>query len=657
MRLQVYLAEKAGFCAGVKRAFALAEKAASKPGKWYTLGSLVHNKEVVEYFAQKGIKTVENIDQIEENAGLIIRSHGVAPEVIEQARARGIIIEDATCPLVKRVHEMVALLKREGYVIVIFGDRNHPEVEGILGYCGYDAQVIRSAEEALSIDNAPRIGLVSQTTKDEEDFYRVASVLVKKAQELRIFNTICPATRERQEEALSLSRKVDLMLVIGDETSSNTNTLYEECKNTGVKTYKIQKAEQIEEEWLKGVNAVGITAGASTPDWIIKEVVDKMAGYNSGEKYNEGVEESFVRLEAEMADFTPPERGDIIKGVVVEVRDNEVMVDVGGKSEGVIPLRELTVREVNSAKEVVKAGDEIEVLVLKWDDDGTILLSKKRADMEKALERLEEAYKSGAVIEGTVIDTVKGGLLVDVGVVAFLPASHLEEGYVKDLDAYKGKKLDFKVMEFNRHKRKGSQVVLSRKEIVAEEKERKKQELWHNIAEGQIRKGIVKRLTDYGVFVDLGGFEGLLHVSELDYKRIEHPSDILKEGQEIEVKVIGLDPEKERIALSRKALLRSPWEMVGEKYKVGDIIEGTVVRLVPFGVFIQVEPGVDGLCHISQLANRRVEKPEQVVKLGEKVKVKILDINIEEKRLSLSIKEALDDIDRREVEAYLKSQE
>lgn len=655
--MQVHLAEKAGFCAGVRRAFAMAEEAASKPGKWYSWGSLVHNREVMEYFRKKGIMPVQNLDEIEENAGLIIRSHGVRPEIIDEAEARGIIIEDATCPLVKRVHDLVAKLAEEGYEIVIFGDESHPEVEGILGYGGGRARVVKNADEAWNIDKVSRIGLVSQTTKDEDEFFKIGEILLRRAQEIRIFNTICPATRERQEAAVKLSREVDLMLVIGDKNSSNTNTLFEECKNTGVKTYLIQNAEEIEENWLKGVSAVGITAGASTPDWIIKEVVDKMAGYSEQEKYSQGVEESFARLEAEMADFIPPERGDIIKGVVVEVRDNEVMVDVGGKSEGVIPLKELTIKEVDSAKEVVKAGDEIEVLVLKWDDDGTILLSKRRADAVKALDYLEEAYKKGEIVEGTVIDTVKGGLLVDVGVVAFLPASHLEGGYVKNLDDYKGKKLNFKIIEFNRNKRKGSQVVLSRKEVVAEEKEKKKQEFWNNIGEGQVRRGVVKRIADYGAFIDLGGVEGLLHVSELDYKRIEHPADVLKEGQEIEVKVIGLDAEKGRIALSRKALLKSPWEIVGEKYKAGDIIEGTVVRIVPFGVFIEIEPGVDGLCHISQLANRRVEKPEQVVKAGERVRVKILDMNIDDKKLSLSIKEALNDIEREEVEAYLQNQE
>lgn len=656
--MQVYLAEKAGFCAGVRRAFKIAEEAADKPGRWYTWGSLVHNRDVVEYFKRKGVMPADDLDEIaEENSTLIIRSHGVSPDIIRKAYEKGIIIEDATCPLVKKIHDLVVMLKEEDYQIIIFGDNKHPEVEGILGWCDYKAKVVASFEEALEIEKSKKIGLVSQTTKDKTEFFKVAETLLAKAYELRIFNTICPATRERQEAALRLSRDVDLMLVIGDQNSSNTNTLVKECKNTGVKTFRIQNAADIKDEWLKGVNAVGVTAGASTPDWIIKEVVDKMVVYEENGKQEQGVEESFAHLEAEMADFAPPERGDIIKGVVIEVRDNEVMVDVGGKSEGIIPLRELTVKEVDSAKEVVKAGDEIEVLVLKWDDDGTILLSKKKVDSIKALDHLEEVYKNGGLIEGTVIDTVKGGLLVDVGVVAFLPASHIEEGYVKNLEDYKGKKLTFKIIEFNRNKRRGSQVVLSRKEVAAEEKEKKKQEFWNSIAEGQVRKGVVKRITDYGAFVDLGGFEGLLHVSELDYRRIEHPADLLKEGQEIEVKVIGLESEKGRVSLSRKALLKSPWEAVVEKYKAGDIVEGTVVRIAPFGAFIEIQPGVDGLCHISQLANRRVEKPEHVVKVGEKVKVKILDINSEEKKVSLSIKEAVNDVDRKEVEDYLEKQQ
>lgn len=368
-------------------------------------------------------------------------------------------------------------------------------------------------------------------------------------------------------------------------------------------------------------------------------------------------EESFAKMEAEMADFVTPNRGDIIKGTIIQVLDDEVMVDVGGKSEGIIPARELSVKDAGSAKDLVKVGDEIEVMVLKWDDDGTILLSKKKVDAQKYMDKLEEDYKEERTIQGVVTGSVKGGLLVDVGVVAFLPASHVDDGYVRNIEDFIGQTLNFKIIEFNRNKRRGSQVVVSRKQVVGEEKARLKEAFWQNIEEGQTRTGKIKRIVDYGAFIDLGGYEGLLHVSEIDHVRIEHPSDVLHEGEEIEVYILGLDREKERVSLSRKKLLKSPWEIVMEKYKPGDIVEGTVVRIAPFGAFVEIEAGVDGLVHISQLANRRVEKPEDVVSVQDKIKIKILSMDPEEKRISLSLKEAQEEAENKEVEEYLEQQD
>lgn len=654
--MEAFLAKNAGFCSGVKRAFQMAEDSLSEDRSWYSLGPLVHNDLVIDYFEKKGLKKVEKLDDIDENnCGVVIRSHGVSPEIIRAAQDKGFIIKDATCLLVKKVHDIVVNLLNEDYSIVIFGAKNHPEVQGIMGWCENKATVIESAEEANNYPNKSKIGLVSQTTKDEKDFFAVAHALLSKTSELRVFNTICSATRKRQEAARELAEKVDLMLVIGDTKSSNTTTLYNECVDTGVKTYLIQTASDINEQWLEGVSKVGITAGASTPDWIIKEVFDKMTGYDENQMANS--EESFAKLEAEMAEMESHSRGDIIKGTVIQVLDDEVMVDVGGKSEGIIPLKELSIQDINSCKEVVKVGDEIEVLVLKWDSDGTILLSKKKVDTSRALDKLEEDFKEGRLVNGTIIDVVKGGLLVDVGVVAFLPASHVDIGYVKNLEDYKGKNFDFKIIEFNRNKRRGSQIVVSRKGLVEEEKERLKKEFWDSVAEGQTRTGKVKRLVDYGAFIDLGGYEGLLHVSELDHHRIEHPADVLQEGQDIEVYILGVDREKQRVSLSRKALLKSPWDTIIENHKEGDIIEGTVVRIAPFGAFVELIPGVDGLVHISQLANYRVEKPEDVVKIGDKVSVKIISIDMEEKKIGLSIKQASEEAERKEVQDYLQNQE
>ncbi len=661
INLQVLLADHAGFCAGVRRAFAITEDSISTEEKWYTLGPLVHNQSVVNYFAENGITAVDDIEDIE-SGGFIIRSHGVAPAIINELQARGFRLKDATCPLVKRVHEVACLLLSEGYEIVIYGDPNHPEVQGIMGWCDNKATVVDSVTEVHLLSTVKKLGVISQTTKNENDFLAVVNALLPYAKELRVFNTICSATRKRQEAARALSQNVECMLVIGDQSSSNTRTLVQECRNTGVDTHPIESANDLDPAWFKGIERLGITAGASTPDWIIKEVLDRMTQFDDGapQERNEEVlsnEENFAMMEAEMADITIPARGDVIKGIVIEVRDDEVMVDVGGKSEGIIPLREMSVKEVSSAKLLAQVGEEIEVLVLKWDDDGTILLSKKKVDSKRAMDNLEKVYEEGGIVEGTVLSSVKGGLLVDVGVVAFLPASHVDDGYVKNLDEYVGNTYKFSIIEFNRNKKRGSQIVLSRKQLVEAEKSKLREQFWGSIDEGQTIKGRVKRIVDYGAFIDLGGFEGLLHVSEIDHIRIDHPSAVLSEGEEIDVYILALDRDKQRVSLSRKKLLKSPWEIVIERYAEGDIIDGKVVRIAPFGAFVEIEPGVDGLVHISQLANHRVEKPQDVVAVNQAVKVKILSIDTEEKRIGLSIKDAQENTEAMEVQEYLDNQD
>ncbi|MEN6390528.1 MAG: bifunctional 4-hydroxy-3-methylbut-2-enyl diphosphate reductase/30S ribosomal protein S1 [Syntrophomonas sp.] len=664
--MQTRLAKNAGFCAGVKRAVQMADECLKEPGMWYTLGPLVHNKSVVQYYENRGLAPVETLDEIKSpDRGVLLRTHGSTPEILGLAQRMQVKMRDATCPLVKEIHQIVSQMREEDYDIVVFGDEHHPEVQAILGWCGYRAKVVMKSQDAEAI-HGKKIALVSQTTKDENEFLQVARALQGKSKEIRVFNTICSATRKRQEAARELSNQVDLMLVIGDPQSSNTSTLAKECQSTGVKTIRINDAQDLNPDWFKGISLLGITAGASTPDWIIKEVMERMANLEDEKdtQLNEQApaaennqEDSFAKMEAEMADFASPTKGDIIKGTVIQVLDDEVMVDVGGKSEGIIPLRELSLSDVASARDLVKVGDEIEVMILKWDDDGNILLSKKKVDSQKILDKLEERFNEDQTVEGTITGSVKGGLLVDVGVTAFLPASHVDDTYVKNLDEYIGRTLEFKIIEFNRNKRRGSQVVLSRKELVAEEKSRLKKEFWSKIEEGQTVAGHIKRIVDYGAFIDLGGYEGLLHVSEIDHRRIEHPSNVFQEGDEVEVYILGLDREKERVSLSRKKLLKSPWEQLVGQYQENDLIEGTVVRITPFGAFVELAPGVDGLVHISQLANRRVEKPEDVVSVGDAVTTKILNINNDEKKISLSIREAQAEKEKNEVDAYLDNQE
>ncbi|MCR4399973.1 MAG: bifunctional 4-hydroxy-3-methylbut-2-enyl diphosphate reductase/30S ribosomal protein S1 [Syntrophomonadaceae bacterium] len=662
------LAECAGFCQGVRRALDLALAAAAEPGPWCTLGPLVHNDAVVEFLEARGIRAVERVEEAA-GSGLIIRSHGASPGVLAAAQAIARQVVDATCPLVKRVQTLARQMVQEGYRVVIVGDAAHPEVQGIVGWAEGQATVVASVEEARRVTPAPRLAVLAQTTREQETFFDITRELLPKSLEVRAFNTICDATRKRQQAAREVCRDVDVMVVVGDFKSSNTATLARVCADTGVRTYRVERAGDLNPEWFAAGARAGVTAGASTPEWIIKEVVDTMVEFEENAARDEAQEnqpepqaqaqqeetwqepqpepeeareQSFMELEAEMAESMSKgmERGSILKGVVIQVSDDEVMVDVGGKSEGVIPLRELSVRDLRSAREEVQVGDEIEVYVLRWDDDGTILLSKKRVDMKKALDALEEKFHNREVIDAKVVKSVKGGLLVDIGVVAFLPASHVDEGFVRNLDDYIGQTMPVRIIEFNRAKRRGSQVVVSRKDVLSEQRERQREEFWSTIEEGQVRTGRVKRLTDYGAFIDLGGFEGLLHISEMAHVRVDHPSDVLSEGDVIDVYILGVDREKERVSLSRKRILKSPWETVLERYREGDIIDGKVVRLAPFGAFVEVEPGVDGLIHISQLSHQRIEKPEDVVQVGDQVRVKILGIDPVEKRIALSLKEA-----------------
>ncbi|MDO4540684.1 MAG: bifunctional 4-hydroxy-3-methylbut-2-enyl diphosphate reductase/30S ribosomal protein S1 [Syntrophomonadaceae bacterium] len=707
--MDIIVAENAGFCSGVRRAFQITEALSRQETKWYSLGPLVHNQDVINYFVDRGIEVINNVDEVD-SGGIIIRSHGVAPEIIAEAQRRGLEVRDATCPLVKRVQDIAQLLIGKEYAIIIYGDALHPEVQSIVGWCGGQATVAADVAAVQALEPLPRAALLAQTTKSTEVFEEMQAILAARTRDFRSENTICPASRIRQDEAERLSRQVDLMVVIGDPASSNSNSLVKICDRTGVKTLFVANAGELDPKDFKRVKRLGVTAGASTPDWIIKEVVERMSEIDEKLQMEQNEEqevkeeccpdgcpegccqalaaeevqaeqepevtaepveepavapaeetgvadESFVRMEAEMADLASPARGDIVKGKIVEVADDSAMVDVGGKSEGIIPLRELSNQDVASARELVSVGDEIEVLVLKWDDDGTILLSKKKVDSRRMMDKLEESFNNGSVVEGTVISSVKGGLLVDVGVSAFLPASHVEDGYVKDLNDYVGRTLQFKIIEFNRNKKRGSQIVVSRKEIVENEKQLKREAFWGGIEEGQVLTGTVKRIVDYGAFIDLGGFEGLLHVSEMDHVRIDHPSSVLSEGDEIEVYILALDRDKQRVSLSRKKLLKSPWELVMEKYSEGDIIEGEVVRIAPFGAFVQIEAGVDGLVHISQLADRRVEKPEDVVSVHEVVKMKILSIDPESRRIGLSIRAAMENTEQDEVREYLEQQD
>jgi len=637
--MEVRVAAKAGFCFGVNRAIKMARAAVfEKAGPVYSLGPLIHNPQVMAYLNEMGIKEVPDLKEVNSGGTLVIRSHGVEPAVLEAARARGLNIVDATCPFVRKAQVLARDLSEEGFQVVVVGDKYHPEVCGIIGWSNNKALVVGDPQEAGLIEKSDKIGIIAQTTQSLENFKSIVKVINKTGAEVRVYNTICNATVERQKAALDLARQVDLMIVAGGTNSANTRKLASICRESGTTTYHVETAAELDPAWFRGVKVAGLTAGASTPDWIIEEVKRRMSDNEEMNSAEEGMKDA-VEVKA-------LRHGEIVKGVVVHVGQDEVMVDVGAKSEGVIPIRELSCCEVTSPQDIVKVGDEIEVCVLKAEDnEGKLILSKEKADAEKAWTKLEEALNTQEPVEGTVREVVKGGLLVDVGVRAFLPASLVERGYVEDLSKYLGQVISARVIEINRGRKK---VILSRKAVLEEDFARLRKEMLENLQEGQIVKGIVRRLTQFGAFVDIGGVDGLLHISEMSWHRINHPSEVVKVGDELEVMVLKVDRENEKISLGLKQVLPNPWDNVEEKYPVGSIVVAKVVRLAPFGAFVQLEPGVEGLVHISHLADRHIAKPDEVVTEGEEVNVKVLSVDKDEKRIRLSIREVAKEKQERE---------
>lgn len=635
--MKVIRADKAGFCFGVKRALDLTEKSAATK-EVATLGPLIHNRQVVERLAERGVQDVPTLDHAGAKT-LIIRSHGVPPQVYREAAARDIDLIDATCPFVRKAQKLAAKAAESRQVIVV-GDREHPEVQGILGWAGGQALAIETLEEARALTQYPSLAVLAQTTQPAANFQLIVEELRRHTEDLTVYHTICNATQERQEAARELSAKVDVMVVVGGKNSANTRKLVGICADQ-VPTYLVETASELEEIWFVGAKTAGLTAGASTPDWIIEEVYRKMSDMNEKEPVTQAAEESnqdSMNMESWDQGLQELHRGAVVTGTVVKMTDDEVFVDIGWKSEGVITRRELAVANVEKPEDVVAVGDQISAVVLKVEnEEGYPVLSKRRADEAGAVDHLAELAESNEEIQAKVIEVVKGGLLVNVGMRGFVPASQIQFGFVEDLNQFLGQTLRLRVIEFDPARKK---VVLSQKAILAEEQQSKRKQLMESLQEGDIVKGVVRRLTNFGAFVDIGGVDGLLHVSDMAYSRVKHPSELLKVGDEVEVQVLKVDREHEKIGLGLKQLKASPWSEAADKYPVGSLVSGKVVRIAPFGAFVQLEDGVDALVHISQLADRRVGKVEEVVQVGDMVSAKVIECKPEEKRISLSIREA-----------------
>ena len=637
----ITVAKSAGFCFGVTRAVEMAYDAIATQKPLYCYGQLIHNKTVTDDLAQKGLQVVEDLEGLTEGT-LLIRSHGVGEDLYKQAKAQGLEILDGTCHFVKKIHDIVHEKKAEGLGIIIVGDGTHPEVIGINGWCDNSAVILASVEEAQTkeIPPMPCYAVVVQTTFRQEKFDKILQILQERGIQMQVHQTICSATEKRQQETETLSQKMDAMVVIGGKNSSNTQKLVEICAKNCRNTVHIEtKCDLVLNNFKRG-DRIGVTAGASTPPAIIKEVVVTMSEALENAVQNlEGSEETtFAQMLEES--LVTLHTGDVVKGIVISVSDTEeVSVNLHYKSDGIIARGEFSSDPTVIPSKTVQPGDEIEVFVVRVNDgDGNVMLSRKRIEAQKGMEEIEEAYNNKAVVTGQVTQVVKGGLIAVVnGVNVFIPSSQVSNRFIEDLSVFNGQELEFNIIEMDRVKRR---IIGGRKALVEQEIAAKRAALFETIQAGTKATGTVSRLTDFGAFVDLGGVDGLIHISEMSWGRISNPREVLKEGQTVEVFVLDVDKEKGKISLSLKDADKNPWKLAAEKYSVGSVVEGKVVRMVPFGAFVELEAGVDGLVHISQIANKHVVKPEDELKVGEVIKVKVLEVNPDQKKISLSKRQA-----------------
>lgn len=639
--MNIIIADNAGFCFGVERAINMTKEELNNSSKdIYSYGPLIHNPQVVKHFETQGLKSIDQLCEIE-SGRIIVRSHGIPQSTEQVIKEKGLTLIDCTCPYVKSVHKRVEEFYNKGYNIVIIGDSSHPEIIGINGYCNNEAFIINDIEEIKDISLMDKVCVVSQTTNTLEKFLEVSNAIKEKVPTVEVFNTICNATKVRQNSTAEVAKQVEAMIVIGGYKSSNTIKLYEisrrHCKNV----FHVERIEDLSLQKISKFNTIGITAGASTPDWIIKEAVKAMDNLNENEM-------TMDMLEAIENSFTRIHKGEVLKGKIIFVTDTEVMVNINYRTDGIINRDELSKDPDAKPKDLYKEGDEIDVFVVRVDDgDGNVVLSTKRVDDVKGWEELEIKFNNKDIIEAKVLNAVKGGLTVLVnGINGFIPASHVSANYVTDLNQYRGQNLEVKIIDFDIEKRR---VILSRKEVERGELDVKKKEVWSTLGVDTTIEGVVQRLTDFGAFVDIGGVDGLIHISDLSWNRIKHPSEVVKVGDKVQVKVLALDESRNRISLGLKQTVEEPWVAFKKNVESGAVVEGTVVNLLDFGAFVRLNDGVDGLLHVSQISKEHITKPADVLKVGDKIMVKIIDVNEDERRISLSLKDADEDTEELEV--------
>nr|WP_320145828.1 bifunctional 4-hydroxy-3-methylbut-2-enyl diphosphate reductase/30S ribosomal protein S1 [uncultured Anaeromusa sp.] len=636
--MKIVTAEHCGFCYGVRRAVELAEKCKNTNGPVATLGPIIHNPQVVERLQEQGVGVASSLAEFSTGT-VVIRSHGVGPSVYQEAASKGLTVVDATCPHVQKAQQAAARFFQEGRQVIIIGEHRHPEVQSILEWAQRQAQVVENKEEAEALPAYEKIGVVSQTTFATDLFAELVAMVSAKSADAVVDRTICAATEQRQQAALQLASRAQLVIVVGGKNSANTNRLADLCDRAGTKVYHIETAEELQPAWFIDVDTAGVTAGASTPDWIIEEVCRKM------QDFSEMLAQTAAKIE----------RGMVIKGTVVGIRRDEVFVDIGYKAEGVIPLKELAYPAPAQASDVVKDGEEIDVYVLNADnEDGQVLLSKRRADEQVAWNRLEEALEQKSSLQVTVTAEVKGGLSVAVfGIRGFIPASHIDLRFVGNLGEYIGQTIQVVPIEIERGKKR---IVLSRKMILESERKQKEEEIYGSIEPNQVVHGVVRRLTDFGAFVDIGGVDGLIHISDLSWHHVKSPQEVVQVGDEVDVLVLKVDAAAKRISLSLKQTQRDPWMDAVEELQEGMLVKGVVTKLMPFGAFVKIHGDIEGLVHISEMAEQRINKPEEVVSIGQEVVVKVIRVEKEQKRIGLSISQAQQETERAEFSSFIDTQ-
>ncbi|WP_066717943.1 bifunctional 4-hydroxy-3-methylbut-2-enyl diphosphate reductase/30S ribosomal protein S1 [Clostridium sp. Marseille-P299] len=630
--MDITLADTAGFCFGVKRAVETVYKEVNEGKQVYTFGPIIHNDEVVNDLNKLGVQVIHSIDELKNLSGgtIIIRSHGVSKEIYDimnQTDENGkkkFEIVDATCPFVLKIHKIVEEQSALGRKIIIIGDEKHPEVVGIKGWSHNGSIIIENVNDIdkICLSKGEKVCIVAQTTFNYKNFEELVEIISKKGYDILVLNTICNATEERQTEARKLAKESDAMIVIGGKQSSNTRKLYEISKKECENTYYIQTLSDLDLKLFKSFRSVGITAGASTPNNIIKEVHTTMS------------EMSFEQLLSE-ENLVTIHNGEVVEGKVISVKEDEIVLNIGYKSDGIITRNEYTNTPNVDLRTVVQEGDTMTAKVLKVNDgDGQVLLTYKRLAAEKGSKRLEEAFNNKEVLKAKVANVLDGGLSVIIDEARiFIPASLVSDSYEKNLEKYKDQEIEFVISEFNPKRRR---VIGDRKQLLVAKKQELQKELFAKIKVGDVVEGTVKNVTDFGAFIDLGGADGLLHISEMSWGRVENPKKVFKVGET--VKAFIKDIQGEKIALSLKFPEENPWVNAAEKYAVGNVVTGKVARMTDFGAFIELVPGVDALLHVSQISKEHIEKPADVLKVGQEITAKIVDFNNDERKISLSVK-------------------